>query len=333
MEGVKDETKEGIKFKNMGKHERQSIKGAEKTIVKILGSKNLNSSDTKNRWFKHAFFIAKKIGKDFTKITFARHLGNRYDNTGDILTISNGKEILIEVKMSDTKLGVGTKANISQNALTENYLFSGNIKSWSKFREEKQHDKWVNDYLGRYTKYPLKIYKITNLILQKEAKARHLRDLKKKRNKIATDILGLIREKDRREKIEYLAYLDVQKQRKDMIKRFLILIILGIHKKEVIQKLIQKDNFFQEVKDLIVYYGNLDKGKIIVRKEDVGEKIKKILKEYSEFEIIFPKELTHCKLVGVRGGKTKSLLQIVLHWKNIAQGIKTPCLNIFDLTV
>ncbi|MEK7503519.1 MAG: hypothetical protein AAB577_00880, partial [Patescibacteria group bacterium] len=178
MEGVKDETKEGIKFKNMGKHERQSIKGAEKTIVKILGSKNLNSSDTKNRWFKHAFFIAKKIGKDFTKITFARHLGNRYDNTGDILTISNGKEILIEVKMSDTKLGVGTKANISQNALTENYLFSGNIKSWSKFREEKQHDKWVNDYLGRYTKYPLKIYKITNLILQKEAKARHLRDLK-----------------------------------------------------------------------------------------------------------------------------------------------------------
>lgn len=314
----------------MGKHERQSIKTAEKIIVKILGSEKISSSDTKNRWFKHAFFIAKEIRKDFTKITLTRHLGNRYDNTGDVLIISNGKDILIEVKMSDTKLGVGTKANISQNALTENYLFSGNIKSWSEFRKEKKHDEWVNDYLNQFTNYPSKICKITNPILQKEEKARYLRDLKKRRNKIATGILNLIRDKDRGEKIEYLAYLGVQKQRKDMIRKFLVLIILGVHKKEVIQKLIQKDNFFHEIKNLIVYYGNLDKGKILVRKEDVGKRIKKILKEYSEFEIIFPKKLTHCKLVGVKGGKTRSLLQIVLHWKNIAQGIKTPCLNIFD---
>ena len=96
--------------------------------------------------------------------------------------------------------------------------------------------------------------------------------------------------------------------------------------------LIKKDNFFQEIKNLIIYYGNLDKGKIIVRKEDIREKIKKILEEYSEFEIVFPKDLTHCKLVGVMGKEKRSLLQIVFLWKNIAQGIKTPCLNIFDLT-
>jgi len=316
----------------MGKHERQSIKEAEKTIVKILSSKKLSSSDTKNRWFKHAFFMAKEIKKDFTKITLARHLGDRYDNTGDISIISNSKEILIEVKMSDTKLGVGTKANISQDALTENYLFSNNVKSWSEFRKTKKHDEWVNDYLGRFTNYPSKIYKITNPISRKEEKARYLRELKKKGNKMAADILNTIHEKDRKEKIEYLTYLDDQKQRKEMIKRFLVLIILGIHKKEELKNLIKKDNFFQEIKNLIIYYGNLDKGKIIVRKEDIREKIKKILEEYSEFEIVFPKDLTHCKLVGVMGKEKRSLLQIVFLWKNIAQGIKTPCLNIFDLT-
>jgi len=52
----------------------------------------------------------------------------------------------------------------------------------------------------------------------------------------------------------------------------------------------------------------------------------------SDFKIIFPKGLTHCKIIGIKGEVSRPLLQIVFHWKNIAQGIKTPCLNIFDLT-
>jgi len=319
-------------IKNMGKYERQQIEGAEKIIVKILNSHKFNDFDKKNHWFKHSAVIAKKLQKDFPDIKEARHLGNRYDNTGDMLIISKGKEFFIEIKMSDTKAGIGTKANISQDALTENYLFVGKIKSWSKFRQDKRHEKWVDDYLNHFTRYPKRILEITNFTSRKEEKARCLRELAKKGNKKAKSILNDIQKKDREEKIEYLIYLSNQKQQKKMIERFFILIILGIHRKEELENLIKKDNFFQEIQDLFVYYSNVSKGKIIVRKENVGERIKKILKEYSNFKIIFPEGLTHCKIIGIKGKSSKPLLQVVFHWKNIAQGIKTPCLNIFDLT-
>lgn len=316
----------------MGKHERHSIEEAEKIIVKILNSQKLTASDKKNRWFKHAFSIAKRIKKDFLNISSSYHLGNRYDNTGDIMIICKGKEIFLEIKMSDTKLGIGTKANISQDALTENYLFTGKIKSWSKFRQGKKHDKWINTYLNRYKRYPQKILKITNLVIRKEEKARFLRDLAKKRNKKAKNILSDIREKDRKEKIEYLTYLSNQKQQKEFIKRFFVLIILGIHRKEELENLIKKRDFFQEIQNFFIYYANYHKGKIVVKQEDTGKKIRKILKKYSNFKIIFPEKLTYCKIIGVKNKAFKPLLQIVFHWKNIAQGIKTPCLNIFDLT-
>jgi len=315
----------------MGKHERKLIKEAEKIIVKVLKFQKITGSDRKNHWFGHALAIAKKIKHDFPNITLINHLGNRYDNTGDVLIVSNGEKVFIEIKMSDTKSGVGTKANISQDALTENFLFVGRITSWSRFRQKNQHDKWVNNYLNRYDKYPKKILKISNKILQKEEKARCLRELKRKRNKKAIFILNSIRERDRGEKIEYLTYLSNQKQQKEMIKRFFILITLGIHKKKDLRNIIQKDNLFQEIQNLFVYYSNLHKNKIVVRKENAGDGIKKILTKVLDFKIIFPKELTHCKITGRQGKDFISLLQIVLHWKNIAQGIKTPCLNIFDL--
>ena len=314
----------------MGKHERQLIEEAEKIIEKILNSNPLTSNDKKNRWFFHALQVAKQIKKDFTNISSAKHLGNRYDNTGDMLIISNGEKIFIEIKMSDTKSGIGTRANINQDALTENYLFVGEVKSWSGFRKEKNHDKWVDDYLDKFSRSPQKILKISNLITQREEKARYLRNLK--RNKKSKDILKNIQKRDREEKLEYLNYLSVQKQDAEMIKGFFILITLGINTKEPLVDLIKEKNFFKEVQNLFIYYANYHKGKVIVRREDTGERVNKIISKYSDFKIVFPKGLTHCKIAGIRGSKSEPLLQIVLHWKNIAQGIKTPCLNIFDLT-
>lgn len=316
----------------MGKHERQQIEEAERIIVKILNFQSLSSRERKNRWFGHALVIAKKIQEDFPNIKKALHLGNRYDNTGDILIVSNKGEFFLEIKMSDTKSGIGTKANISQDALAENYLFAGSVKSWSKFRQDKNHDKWVNDCLNRFTKYPKHILRITNPVLRKEEKARYLRELKKRKDKEAAGILNIIHGRDKAEKIKYLDYLNRQKQKSEMIKRFFILITLGIHREGELRSLIEKDSFFQEIQNLFVYYSNITKDKIFVRKEDMGEKIKNILKKFSEFKIIFPKGVTHCKIVNVKGRSQQPLLQIVLHWKNIAQGIKTPCLNIFDLT-
>lgn len=195
----------------MGKHERDLIEKAEKIIVKILNSKRVSSRDKKNRWFNHASSIAEGIKKDFPKIKSARHLGNRYDNTGDILIIFNSNKNFIETKMSDTRLGVGTMANISQDALTENHLFKGRIMSWSAFRLEKKHEVWVDNYLDKFENYPRKILKISNPKTRREEKARHLREPREKGNKKAKNILESIREKDRREKMKYLTYLSSKK--------------------------------------------------------------------------------------------------------------------------
>lgn len=315
----------------MGKHERQSIEEAEKIIVKTLNFRGLNTNDKKNYWFNHAFSIAQTIKKDFKNITSSQHLGNRYDDTGDILITRGKNKYFIEVKMSDSKLGIGTKANISQDALTENHLFIGKIKSWSQFRQEKRHEKWIVNYLNQFTNYPQYIRRISNPITQKEEKARHLRDLKTK-NKKAENILKDIHERDKKEKMEYLTYLSRQSQNNGTIRRFFILIMLGIHRKEELENLMKKDDLFKEVQGLFVYYANSYKGKILVRQENVGEKIKKIIKKYDSFKIVFPIGSTHCKIIGAKDGPSQPLLQIVLLWKNIAQGIKTPCLNIFDLT-
>ncbi|MEA2113736.1 MAG: hypothetical protein U9P63_03740 [Patescibacteria group bacterium] len=82
----------------MGKHERQLIEEAEKIIEKILNSSPLTPDDKKNRWFFYAFQVAKRIKKDFPNISSAKHLSNRYDNTGDILIVSNGEKVFIEVR-------------------------------------------------------------------------------------------------------------------------------------------------------------------------------------------------------------------------------------------
>lgn len=185
--------------------------------------------------------------------------------------------------------------------------------------------------MNSFPRYPEKILKITNSTLQREEKGRYLRNLKKKRNKQAIEILNKIHEKDREEKIEYINYLKGQKQQEEMIKRFLILITLGIHTVGILEDLIKNDNFFQEVKNLFVYYSNVSRDRVIVRRENAGNRVKEMVENFSGFKVVFPDNVTHCKIIGIKNGGEHPLLQIVFHWKNIAQGIKTPCLNIFDI--
>ncbi|KKU50778.1 MAG: hypothetical protein UX74_C0040G0002 [Parcubacteria group bacterium GW2011_GWA2_47_10b] len=316
----------------MGKHERQQIEGAERIIVKILNAQKLNNADKENVWFEHALALAKRVKGDFPNIQEAKHLGNRYDNIGDILIVSDNGQFFIEIKMSASPHGTGTKANISQDALTENNLFVGKPKSWSEFRDKKGHEKIVDGLLNKFPKYPKNILKIENPPSLRGEKARYLRKLAKNKKRVAVKILNNIHGVDKAEKIEYLNYLKEQKQLSEMIKRFFVLIKLGVHRKDELKELMGDKDFFDLAENLLVYYSNLHEGKILISKEDVGKKIKDILGKSDDFRIIFPNSLTHCKLIGFRGNLTQPLLQIVLHWKNIAQGIMTPCLNIFDLT-
>ena len=315
----------------MGKHERELIKRAELIIVKILNNEKLSKSDFKNHWFKHACATAEAMKADFFGISSAKHLGDNYATIGDISFTSKGHEMIVEIKMSDTEFSLGTKANISQNALTDNKLFEGDVYSWSEYRDKKHHDLWIMKFLDKFKNYPTIVSDIENIQNNKEEKARYLIKFKKK-DRSAKKILDDIHDRDRKEKEEYLLYLSKQKQIPGRIRRFLGLIMLGIHRREEMSALIKSDRFIDEAKRLIIYYGNLSDNKIIVGKQNVGNTFKRILNRFVHFEINFIPGITHCKLMGVeKSGNKVPLLQIVIHWKNISQGIKTPCLNIFDL--
>lgn len=309
----------------MGKHERDLIKEAELIIVKILNGQSIIDSDRKNPWFDHAIKIASHIKSDYYNIEKAIHLGDTYENAGDILLkIIDGHDIIVEVKMSESKSGLGTKANLGQNSLTELGLFNSGVTSWSHFRDSLGHTKWVNKYLDLYKNYPDNIYQIKNINGAIEGKARYLRD-----NKIL-EILFKISDRDRKEKIKYLQYLSVNQQNEENIKKFYILLMLGIHKGSIISELMSHNDLISELENLIVYYSNVRDSNITVTKEDVGVRVRSLV-THSIFKIIFPKNVTHCLIVRKKkDGKIEKLLAIAFHWKNVSQGIQTPCLNIFD---
>lgn len=315
----------------MGKHEREQTETAEKIIVKILNMSELTDYDKKNHWFRHAQKIAEEIDKDFHHRDKVAHLGNEYDSTGDILVVVGGKKDYIEVKMSDSKLGIGTKANIGQDALTENNLFAEQAIAWSTFRRRQKHDLWVNEYLDVFDKYPRDILSIANAEEKKCAKARFLRDLKNRGDQRAIDIIDKIRRRDQEEKWKYLEYLSKKKQKHEAIKRFFALITLGVHNKNQLKKLMSTVGFLEEIDTLIIYYANLHQQQVSIKKIDAGRRVKTALTTYSCFRIRFPEKRGFCQIEGLCDGVFFPLMQIVFHWKNIMQGIKTPCLNIFDI--
>lgn len=316
----------------MGKHERELIKEAENIIVNLLAGEPNFCSPRDNKWYSNALAVAKRIKRDFGMIKSAKHIGNRYDLIGDIIINDGNKNFFIEVKMSEKALGRGTKANISQDALTELNLFDGKVKSWSEFRKEHCHEKLIFKSLLAYKKYPYPVckkIKFSNKL--KEDLARYIRENRKTDDE-AERVIRAIHDIDKKIKLKYLSYLSKLPQNEDNIKKFYILIMLGVHKVKEMKKLMEDPNLVNQSTNLLVYYGNKVGEKVIVKKEDVGKKIKKFLDKIETFKILFKEGETNCKLVGVSCEGNIPLLNIVLHWKNIAQGIKTPCLNIFDIT-
>lgn len=128
--------------------------------------------------FEHICILANKIKEDFSNIKKTYHLGN-YNSLGDIFIETPEKKYFIEIKMSYTRTGIGTQANISQNALILNGLFEKDTLHWSDFRVKLNHSYWVNKILNMFKDYPKEIILIKNKILQFEEKARYLRDIKK----------------------------------------------------------------------------------------------------------------------------------------------------------
>ena len=130
----------------------------------------------------------------------------------------------------------------------------------------------------------------------------------------------------RNDKLAYIQYLRCLNQNTELIKKFTISILLGYHTMEQLNYILSIP--YQEVYNLLeryyVYYTNIRDDNIIVTREELGALVREIIS--NDLIIYFPHNRTNCIIQNDNGD---NILRIVIHWKNIFQGISTPCLNIF----
>ena len=105
--------------------------------------------------------------KDNYEFKSAVHIGNTYGTSiGDIKLVGDF-DLYIELKF--LKRGTGTRANISQDALTANDIFSHDTFSWSQFREQNKFSEHVFGLLKNYESNEIDILQLplTSANLQK----------------------------------------------------------------------------------------------------------------------------------------------------------------------
>lgn len=328
----------------MGKFERGEAESLELGLVDLLNNRS------RSRYHHNCLYsVFRKIKADIPGISKAQFIGRNYNEPGDIKVLTRDNKIIyIELKLVES--GKGTRANISQDTPTELDLLSdpkGYTLSWSRYRAKNNFDDHVKDELNKFKKYPPHI-------LTKEERAMYLKDkyirpdpggsIERKAKEIlqsskdpdkrsAAQIVLNILELARQDKLGYIQYLKGLNQNSDKIKKFTLLLLLGFHKTSVLKEAINRFNYIINSLrsgnfNYRTYYVIKRDCKVFV--EDLSCWIPKFIN--FNFKILFPQDET-CVIIAYseQGGTTYlPILRIVFHWKNIFQGIKTPCLNVFD---
>ncbi len=338
-----------LKAINLGKPEREEIERAEKITADILNKTEITTKQKENKWIDHCYELVKEINKDFNPIQSAKHIGNIYSGNeiGDIKILARDSQnyFYVELKMSESKAGKGTLANISQDALSKTHLFLlENILSWSEFRKRNRYSETILNELNKYKHYPSNL-NTGSISKQIVAKGTYLRnkfqevipDAGENIANIICDYINDPKIKDiasiiceiikiaKNDKINYLKYLSQLKQNPESIKKFVIAMLIGYHTGKRLNHIlgIAYKEIFKILDRYSVYYTNEKSNKITVSKDKLGEEIKAIIE--SNIKIVFLEDQTNLLIES----NDKKILRVVFHWKNVFQGIKTPCLNIF----
>lgn len=233
----------------MGKHERENVYIAETIINDLLNVKQIDKNRKKHEFFDYAQALSDRIKCDFPNIQRSYHIGNIYGSSiGNIkLILESGEEIYLELKFLVS--GLGTRASIGQNSLTDFHLFKGQkVLSWSDFRGRKNHTGWVEEELNKYEDYPREIKSImgSGAIYEKAGYLKEVLGVIKQNTMtvveevldnpvssqeelVAAEIIKKIMQTDREEKLEYISYLKTLGQDYEKIKKFLFLILAGVH--------------------------------------------------------------------------------------------------------
>ena len=329
----------------MSRDNRTTIEEAEIIVVNLINQEEIGDDQRENEWIEHCYAITNKISNTYNNIEEAEHIGNTYNNNeiGDIkIRLKDSVEwIYIELKMSKSRSGRGTAANISQDALTNSNLFEGNdIRSWSDFREENDFKARIKSELNRYNNYP---ELCTGIVKQGEhlkIRFQQLINTTLDVSGIVSDyiddpnvgeIAGIIKEivsLAKNDKLDYIQYLRNLNQNSESIKKFTIAILIGYHTIGQLNYILSIP--YLEIYDLFenyyVYYTNIRDDDVIATREELGSMVRNMISE--DLIIHFSNDQTNCIIQTSDG---TDILRISFHWKNHFQGILNPCLNIFKI--
>jgi hypothetical protein len=315
----------------MGKHERSEIEQMERSVVQYLNKKKPTVSPG-DKWYKHMEAFVHYIIERYPKIAEAYHVGNEYGTeVGDIkLLLEDRSTYYIELKSSETPFGRGTLANISQDSVTEYELLippkGTTILSWSEFRE--LHG------LKTAIQAALNLNKIAPA-LRFEDKARFIRDKANAGDPQARKIVNIITNLANDDKKEYINYLKFFTPNEENIIKFVFCLLNGIHTMPEIKQFmnsVSSCHLQDRHEEQITLYANLQGGDVIVTERK--SKIRAMLDDNDRFSILFPDEFAESNnnyivCCDKATCTEKKLLSFVFHWKNVFQGIQTPCINVF----
>lgn len=286
----------------------------EELFVEILQNLYLKSSK-KDLNLKFIEYVNVEILKDKEeKIIKISRIGDDYSNLGDVEIITDKRKIILELKY-----GRDTLANISENAITqENYGFFENALSWSEFREKNNFNKKIIDFIIEYDE------NIDRTLLEKRSKlAEFIRTLKLKLGESNKNTETLIRKAE--ESGEFLDIVELFKK---------IIHLANKNKEDYINYLKENENLLNTEKMEDFFYKVLlgitpSRNKKYSNHEYyylTPNKMERILfnnkKDNNGFFIEYRKQ-------DIIIGNNKIKLKLVFHWKNVMQGIQTPCLNVF----
>ncbi len=314
----------------MGKYERGEIQEMEKSVVNLLNNKPSLISK-KHKWFRHMVEFYKYIKNKYRNIKEAEWIGNKYNSgIGDIKIKKSNDEIeFIELKTSETPKGRGTLANISQNAITIYKLVGSRknkILSWSEFRNKNKFSDKVINILNGYKKDFInkKTYDKAHFIKKRATKG----DIRAKNIEKSIKILA------KNDKKNYLNYIRKYKINNDSIRKFVFCMLRGIHTIKKINDYFNTtdENLIYSTKEFTTLYSNEKGSKVVITERNIDTEL--IFDIYNDFYFSFPesteeKVYTYIFSKNKKTNQIKKIIGLTLHWKNIFQGIKTPCINVF----
>ena len=343
--------------------EKKGGKNKEEILVKDILNGDVREKDKKHSLFPIAQELAKEIRKDLINIKNCKHVGNRFDDRGDIIVFNSRKQYIELKKITSSKTGKGTLANTSQNILKE-YCLVKDAFGWQQWRKKNNYDKKILGilnkvkYKDKQKKEVLNKEKLIDPGSEIEIKARiqrlKIKKFTKKRNLIFKSLPALIRRFDSNKKYyslmdsetknaveicrkiidlarkdlrSYLLDCSKKKTDKNQFLKFIILLKSGFHTIPLINKNISLP--FKKIKKLSnnyrVYYYYTQREK--------GDKIKK--EDSKKIKECFPVDANTLKIKFNNENiwifnKEEKIMQLKFHWRNVFFGIAVPSVEIFD---